>query len=374
MTKKTITSSTPPVVWSVVDQMARDCDDNFVELYDLTSQLDTVVQPLKDREITATLTGSVKNNTRVLLDATTETFYGTVETSRITADTLRISARQIDFDSPSIAVPDTTTFDISLKSLHVRDNNQRSVLLLDNHQVTSVPVSEIAVDPAIPIFKVAADDSTQRAIYYEETVKFSGTNGIHVFSNEEGEIVIDGSSVKLDYEYVNFLAGTNTQQVNLGDSVEFKGINGVSVSLSNGIVTVDGLALQQEKRNATRTVVSGTTNMLLPGQQAFLNIAAFPGYMLYKVQTSGAAWVRLYPNENFRTLDALRNIEVDPQATSGVIAEIVTSSSQPVTVAPAIAGFNDDFPTNSTAYLTVTNTSSTSRAITVSLTVLQIEA
>lgn len=374
MTKKIINSSTPPVVWSVVDKMADDCNSNFSDLYSITNELEETVQPLKDQEITATLTGSVRNSERVIIDAETGTFYGTVNTSQIVSDELSISASQITVDSSKIVVPDTATVDISIASLKIRESNSRSVPVVDNNTVSLVPVSDIAVDPSVPIFKVAADDSTQRAIFYEETVKFSGTNGIRVFSSDDGEIVIDGSSVKLDYEYVNFTDGANTQQVNLGDAVEFKGINGVAVSVASGVVTFDGLLLQQEKRNASRTVVSGTTNMILPGQSAFLNVNAFPGYMLYKVQTSGPAWVRIYPTDNFRTLDVTRSIEVDPLATSGVIAEIVTSSSQPVVVAPAVAGFNDDFPANSTAYLTVTNTSQTTRAITVSLTVLQIEA
>jgi hypothetical protein len=62
----------------------------------------------------------------------------------------------------------------------------------------------------------------------------------------------------------------------------------------------------------------------------------------------------------------------DPGPGSGVIAEIRGEGTKLMTPAPI--GYNNDAPVSSNVYVSVVNRSGTSQAITVSLTLLRLEA
>lgn len=99
----------------------------------------------------------------------------------------------------------------------------------------------------------------------------------------------------------------------------------------------------------------------------------YKGYVLYKIQTSHSAWVRVYINAASRSADVGRELGADPAYDAGVIAEVVTSGEQTVIMAPAIFGFNDETPITTTIPVSVKNQSGSSANITVSLTILQAE-
>ncbi len=103
---------------------------------------------------------------------------------------------------------------------------------------------------------------------------------------------------------------------------------------------------------------------------------AFPGYNLYNINTSQAAWVTLYADAASRTADAGRTESQDPTPGSGVIAEVVTTSSGDVLFTPAVSGFNNDSPAVGTIYMKVVNkgASVVSGQLTVTLTLLATEA
>jgi hypothetical protein len=109
------------------------------------------------------------------------------------------------------------------------------------------------------------------------------------------------------------------------------------------------------------------------GASADLSITGFKGYALYKVQTSAAAWVRLYTTSATRTSDNSRSQTSDPLAGAGVVAEVITTGAQTQLLTPAVLGFNDDGTPGTTIYARVTNNSGSSAAITVTLTLLQLE-
>jgi hypothetical protein len=92
------------------------------------------------------------------------------------------------------------------------------------------------------------------------------------------------------------------------------------------------------------------------------------------VQTSAAAWVRLYTTSATRTSDNSRAQTSDPLAGAGVVAEVVTTGAQTQLITPAVLGFNNDDPAVETIYVRVTNNSGNAAAITVTLTLQQIEA
>lgn len=121
----------------------------------------------------------------------------------------------------------------------------------------------------------------------------------------------------------------------------------------------------------TRTTKSATANSLANDASASLTIDGFKGYALYSIQTSHAAWVRLYISTTARTNDASRTINTDPTPDAGVVAEVITTAAETVNFGPAVLGYCD---TGTSIYATVTNKSGGTQNVAVTLTVLQLES
>lgn len=111
--------------------------------------------------------------------------------------------------------------------------------------------------------------------------------------------------------------------------------------------------------------VSGTENFQITGYKT---------YILSKVTTTHPAWVRIYSSTASRTADASRTEGNDPLPGSGVIAEVITTSgSLTQLITPGVIGFNSETTVTSAVYLAVTNKGTTSTAISVTLSLLQLE-
>lgn len=125
----------------------------------------------------------------------------------------------------------------------------------------------------------------------------------------------------------------------------------------------------------SRTTLSKSTGALGVNATAVLDVAvSFPGYVLYRVKTSHPAWIRVYASAAARLADSSRVINADPAAGAGVIAEVITTNTDPQIITPGVIGFLADTSATSIP-LYVTNLSgSTNIVINVELTVLQIEA
>jgi hypothetical protein len=142
---------------------------------------------------------------------------------------------------------------------------------------------------------------------------------------------------------------------------------------TNGTGTLSWTSVSGGSGGSSRTSVSGPTGVIANGAKADITISGYKGYILYKIETSAAAWVRIYTDVPSRTSDASRLEGADPLPGSGVIAEVITTGSQAVLISPGAIGFNGESSPSSNIYLAVTNKSGGSTSITVTLTVLQIE-
>jgi len=123
----------------------------------------------------------------------------------------------------------------------------------------------------------------------------------------------------------------------------------------------------------TRTVVGATTTSLANGASANLTITGFRSYALLKIQTSAAAWVTLYVDTVSRSNDTARGETTDPTPGSGVVAEVITTGNETVLFTPSTIGFNNDGTPTQNIYAKVVNKSGSTTAITVSLTIIQLE-
>jgi len=125
---------------------------------------------------------------------------------------------------------------------------------------------------------------------------------------------------------------------------------------------------------SARTTVSGTTVVLANNASSFMEVTGFKSYSILKIQTNIAAWVTLYTDADSRSADFNRTEDQDPLNGAGVIAEIITTGPQTQIMTPAVFGWNNDSTPGSNIYMKVVNKSGSSNTVTVSLTLLQLEA
>ena len=124
---------------------------------------------------------------------------------------------------------------------------------------------------------------------------------------------------------------------------------------------------------SSRSSATGTTASLATNATENMSLTGFKSYMLLKIVTSDACWVRIYSSVAARTADAGRLINTDPTPSSGVIAEAVTTGAGIVALTPGAYGFSDEGVPTTSIPIAVTNKAGTTTAITVVLTILQLE-
>lgn len=196
------------------------------------------------------------------------------------------------------------------------------------------------------------------------------TNGSYTVSlDENGNLNLPVGGDILDSEGVSVLGytlPTATSSVLGGVKVD-----GTSITIADGVISAvagGGVGL------SSRVNLPVTTSMIADGETANVTINGFKGYLLYKIETSGAAWVRIYTDTLSRTADQSRSELTDPLPGSGVVAEVITTGSESVIISPGAIGFSNEPIPESNIRLAVTNKTGSPNAITVTLTVVQLEA
>lgn len=193
-----------------------------------------------------------------------------------------------------------------------------------------------------------------------DSITITNTSSINSFStiavSGQSNVVADSSA-----DTLTFVAGTGISITTnaSGDSITIT--NTVSGGGGGGAIS-------------TRGAVNGSTASLASGATGNVDITGFKGYALYKIETSAAAWVRLYTSDAARTADASRLEGADPAVDAGVITEVITTGASTVVIAPGVFGFNDEASPTTNIPIAVTNKSGSTAAITVTLTILQLEA
>ena len=122
----------------------------------------------------------------------------------------------------------------------------------------------------------------------------------------------------------------------------------------------------------SRATSASGLNTLANSASATPNITTPKTYALLGIATTHAAWVVLYNSDAARTADQSRNINVDPVAGSGVLAEVITTGAQTQYLSPGVICYNTQ--TTGTTYARVTNLSGSTASVNVTLTYVQLEA
>jgi hypothetical protein len=123
----------------------------------------------------------------------------------------------------------------------------------------------------------------------------------------------------------------------------------------------------------SRTNLVGFTSSIDNNEDDSINFPGYRGYLLYKIATTAASWVRIYVSQAALLADASRLEGEDPLPGAGVIAEVITTSSETVILSPGVVGFNNDSPIDSVIYAAVKNKSGSTQSISVTLTVVELE-
>jgi len=124
---------------------------------------------------------------------------------------------------------------------------------------------------------------------------------------------------------------------------------------------------------SSRSTVAVTTPSIAAGASANVTAVGYVGYALYSIEVSYGAWVTVYSSLAAESADASRLINTDPTPNSGVIAESITTSSGTTYFSPAVIGYSSESSPNSNIQMKVYNNGATTTAITVTLTLLQLE-
>jgi len=237
-------------------------------------------------------------------------------------------------------------------------------------------------------FSVAGDDSTQRVISNGETLRFAGAGGITTATDGEGKVTITGPTLAAvatagTYSSLSGLpsipaaySATSIDALSDVDTTTSAPTNGQTlVWSSSGSKWLPGtISGGGGGTLAARAAVAATTASLANTATGNLTIVGYKGYMLYKIQTSAAAWVRIYTDTTSRTADATRLEGADPTPGSGVVAEVITTSAQTILISPGALGFSNETVPDTNIQLAVTNKSGGTTTITVTLTAVQLEA
>lgn len=219
------------------------------------------------------------------------------------------------------------------------------------------------------ILTVVGDDSTGVTLNSGETIKIAGGTGITTAVSGD-TLTITG----VPQATMTFVGDDSTgTTLNNGETLKIAGGSGITTAVSGDVLTITATGGGGGGSN-TRGTVSGTTSSLANGATGNLTIVGYKGYMLYKITTSAAAWVRVYVSTAARSSDSSRAEGADPTPGSGVIAEVISTGSETLLISPGAIGFSNEATPSTNIQLAVTNKSGSTAAITVTLTVVQLEA
>lgn len=126
---------------------------------------------------------------------------------------------------------------------------------------------------------------------------------------------------------------------------------------------------------ASRATASATTSSLADGASEDMTVTGTGrAGQFISIQTDVAAWVTLYCSQDARTADASRLETEDPAPGSGVLAEVITTTGQTITVTPAVNFFNLEATPAAELYAKVVNKSGVANTVTVTLSIVKTEA
>ena len=229
--------------------------------------------------------------------------------------------------------------------------------------------------------QISSGDSSDINLVSSKDINFSNASGgtAWYLRCKENTNTSD-QNVQLYYGYT----GTEANDIRLSTTsggIDVNGHVGASGSITGTSFYGDGSNLEGVASSGIGLSTRATITKLVSGIGigATMNSSFTDGrksWMLQKVGISSAARVVLYTDQAAMTADADRKATTDPVPGSGVIAEVNTSTAGVSTfiMSPGIMGWNNDATPSNNIWFKVCNNETSAANITVSLTIVQLEA
>ena len=218
-----------------------------------------------------------------------------------------------------------------------------------------------------------------------DKIAVSGQSNVEADSATDTLTLVAGANMTISTD-VNNDSVTFASSQNLFDKIAVSGQSNVEadsatdtltlIAGANMTITTDAAGDSVTFASApafARTTAAGTTSSIANGAADNISVTVFKSYYLLKIQTSAAAWVTVYTDIVSRTLDASRTETTDPLPGQGIIAEVITTGAQTIKITPGVFGFNNESTVSSSIPIKVVNKSGSTAAITVTMTVVQVE-
>lgn len=262
-----------------------------------------------------------------------------------------------------ISTADVDAHDIALqaKTTHIMTPNGSSAYRSDIYGTADNPTIYVRAGETIAF---DLTDVTSSHPFQIETSGGSAYNDglIHIATNgtrTTGASAQGKTSGTLYWKVPGTISGTYKYICTVHGSM----IGDIEIEAAAGASGGSGL----NTRTSTNTLNSGMAN----GATANFDLSAAKTFVLYSIEVSDAAWVRLYIDTASRTADASRTRGNDPAPDAGVIAEVITTGSETVKFGPAVIGYCS---TGNIVPAAVTNDSGGTANIDVTITHLSLEA
>jgi hypothetical protein len=182
----------------------------------------------------------------------------------------------------------------------------------------------------------------------------------------------EGDVVTYQISAETALGGANIRlSASNGDTDNVTLSAGSNITITRSDSNTIGISASSSPKVRNTAIIS--TGSIGNGAVSQIQATGFKLYALIKIQTSAAAWVRIYSDAGSRTADSSRLENEDPLPNTGVIAEVITTGAQTVVLAPGAIGFNNETVPTTSIPMTVTNKSGSTANITVTLTLVQLE-
>ena len=197
--------------------------------------------------------------------------------------------------------------------------------------------------------------------------KIQTSGGVDV---SEGIFELNNNIVYTDFTQGGSYNGTLFWKIPASFSGNYKYICTVNGGMT-GTIVVEAAAGGGSGGLSTRTTKTTTATSLANDATSNTDIDGFPAFGLMKIETSHAAWVRLYVDTASRTADSSRLETTDPSPDAGVIAEVITTGAETVKFGPAVMGWLES---GNVIPVAIKNKSGSTNNVQVTLTVLELEA
>jgi hypothetical protein len=378
MAKKIITAGNHPVTWDKLQNAVSDINDNFDEVYNFS--IPTSIGDLG-------IVDGTSINDVIGWDPGSESWISTTVAVVGGTDTIDTVLTRGNISTRSLTVGD-----LSADTLNFPDSSQQSTAWTG-----TVNWSNVSGTPTIPTNTnqltngagfITSASLTWSNVTGKPTFATVATSGAYgdlsgtpslatvatsgAYSDLSGRPSLATVATSGAYSDLSGRPTIPTSILNLGITdgtvgqvLTTNGSGGFSFTTVSG---GSGIGL------GTRVSAGGTTASLANNATGSISITGFKTYMMYKINTNAAAWVRFYITDAARSADASRSQGDDPSAGAGVIAEVITAGSETVILSPGVLGYNDDATPTTTIYVAVTNLSGSTRTITVTATLLQLES